>query len=216
MKFLLFSKISFNISDPISLIECFCFQSNFYSNYDLKNDRTIEHVNRIGARIKGKSLQQCKSIIRKETNLNIFKHNLDSLLTLTEGTRNNYIEELDERVIRKLIKVDGVGLSKTTKILHTLYPDLIPMIDNPLQELYKLKVNPNWTEDQAGQILTDYYENLNLEVNRKNLNKIYSKIVESRIPKLTKVRLFDILWWSFLKAKKLKDEEEINWSTIKF
>ena len=138
------------------------------------------------------------------------------LTTLTEKTRNNYIEELNERVIRKLIKVDGVEFSKTTKILHTLYPDLIPMIDNPLQELYKLKVNPNWTEDQAGQILTDYYENLNLEVNRKNLNKIYSKIVESRIPKLTKVRLFDILWWSFLKAKKLKDEEEINWSTIKF
>ncbi len=93
---------------------------------------------------------------------------------------------------------------------------LFPMIDNPLQELYQKKINLHWTEQQASQIFIDYYENLKLEVNWKNLNKIYDVILKNKFPNLTKVRLFDILWWSFLKAKKLKDEKNINWSSIKW
>ena len=216
MKFLLFSKISFNVSNPIALIESFCFQSNFYSNYDLKNERKIEYVNRIGARIERDSLRRCKSIISKRSNLSIFRHKLDGFLKLTERTRNNYIEELCEKVVKKLANINGIGFSKTTKILHTLHPDLIPMIDNPLQELYRKKINLHWTEQQASQIFIDYYENLKLEVNWKNLDKIYDVILKNKIPSLSKVRLFDILWWSFLKAKKLKDEKNINWSSIKW
>jgi len=55
MKFLLFSKISFEIPDPIALIECYCYQNDFYTKYDLlleHRDRKIEDVNKIGARIK--------------------------------------------------------------------------------------------------------------------------------------------------------------------
>jgi len=90
------------------------------------------------------------------------------------------------------------------------------MIDKPLQELYKEKINTQWTEEQASKIFIDYYENLSLENNWKNLNEIYYKVLENKIPSLSKVRLFDILWWSFLKAKKLKDEKNINWSSIKW
>ena len=52
MKFLLFSKIFFEVSYPVTLIECYCFQSDFYANYDLLSDRKVEYANKIGARIK--------------------------------------------------------------------------------------------------------------------------------------------------------------------
>ena len=54
MKFYLFSKISFEIPDPITLIECYCYQNDFYAKYDLlleHRGRKIEDVNKIGARI---------------------------------------------------------------------------------------------------------------------------------------------------------------------
>ena len=53
MEFLLFSKISFEIPDPIALIECYCYQNDFYAKYDLLleyRDRKIEDVNKIGVR----------------------------------------------------------------------------------------------------------------------------------------------------------------------
>ena len=56
MEFLLFSKISFDIPDPIALIECYCYQNDIYSKYDLLEDRKIEDVNKIGVRIKKKYL----------------------------------------------------------------------------------------------------------------------------------------------------------------
>jgi hypothetical protein len=55
MKFFLFSKISFEIPNPIALIECYCYQNDFYAKYDLLleyRDRKIEDVNKIDARIK--------------------------------------------------------------------------------------------------------------------------------------------------------------------
>ena len=51
--------------------------------------------------------------------------------------------------------------------------------------------------------------------NLKNLNRIYNKIDEN-LKCLTKVRMFDILWWSYLKAESLKQENKnIKWTTIK-
>ncbi|GAH50851.1 unnamed protein product, partial [marine sediment metagenome] len=38
MKFILFSEIIFEIPDPIALIECYCYQNDFYSKYDLLED----------------------------------------------------------------------------------------------------------------------------------------------------------------------------------
>ncbi|MCK4241516.1 MAG: hypothetical protein KAX30_07820 [Candidatus Atribacteria bacterium] len=52
MKFLLFSKMSFEILGPIALIEFYCYQNDFYAKYDLLENRKIEDVNKIGASIK--------------------------------------------------------------------------------------------------------------------------------------------------------------------
>jgi len=216
MKFFLFSKISFEIPDPIALIECYCYQNDFYSRYDLLEDKKIEDVNKIGARIKKEVLSECKIITESTKSLNIFKYNLEQFLDLEEKKRSKRIIELNEFVIQKLLKINGIALSTTTKILHTLYPKIIPMIDSLLQKKYCEAVDDEWTEKRADEIFIDFYNNLNIGNNRENLNYIFDKLLENNIQHLSKIRIFDILWWSYLKAEKLREGKGINWNTIKF
>jgi len=211
MKFRLVSK-TFEVSDPISLIECYCFQSDFYANYDLENHKSkkIENVNLIGARISEEALEQCGKIVNKPENVRLLEDKqLDEFLRLDREAGNKWVTEINNKIIKELLKIKGIGLSKATKVLHTLYPEIIPMIDNALQNEYK-GINPKWTEEQSAQILIDYYDNLKKGDNWQNLNIIFKKI-SNNLPALTKVRIFDIIWWSYLKSKKLK----INWHTIK-
>jgi len=210
MKLVLFSKISFEIPEPITLIECYCYQNDFYAKYDLLGGKKIEDVNKIGARIKKEVLFECKKIIERTKNLSIFKYALDNFLDLAEKDRDKQVKELNEIVIQKLLNIKGIGLSTATKILHTLYPKIIPMIDNPLQNKYREKINNVWTEKQADEIFIDFYNNLKIESNRKNLNYLFDKLLENNIQHLSKIRIFDILWWSYLKAEKLREEREIK------
>src|SRR5665648_271968 len=155
MKVFLFSKISFEIPDPVALIECYCYQNDFYAKYDLlleQRDRKIEDVNKIGARIKKEVLLECKKITESTKSLSMFKYNLEQFLALEEKDRDEQIKELNEFIIQELLKIKGIGLSTTTKILHTLYPKIIPMIDNPLQKKYREVINNAWTEKRADEI----------------------------------------------------------------
>ena len=215
MKFFLFSKISFEIPDPIALIECYCYQNDFYAKYDLLEDKKVEDVNKIGARIKKEVLLECKIITVSTKSLNIFKYNLEQFLDLEEKKRNKHIKELNDFVIQKLLKIKGIALSTTTKILHTLYPKIIPMIDNPLQSKYREKINNVWTEKRADEIFIDFYNNLKMGSNRENLNYIFDELLENNIQHLSKIRIFDILWWSYLKAERLGEEKGVNWTSIK-
>ncbi|NCO23808.1 MAG: hypothetical protein COZ07_08430 [Candidatus Infernicultor aquiphilus] len=217
MIFFLFSKISFKIPEPIALIECYCYQNDFYAKYDLlleHRDRKIEDVNKIGARIKKEVLSECKKITESTKSLSIFKYNLEQFLDLEEKDRDEQIKELNESVIQELLKINGIGLSKATKILHTLYPKIIPMIDNALQKKYRQLINDVWTENRSDKIFIGFYKNLQIESNRKNLNYIFDKLLENNIHHLSKIRIFDILWWSYLKAERLKEEQRINWTSI--
>lgn len=216
MKFYLFSKISFEIPEPIALIECYCYQNDIYSKYDLLGDKKIEDVNKIGARIKKGVLSECKKITESTKSANIFEYNLEQFLDLEEKDRNEQIKELNESVIQKLLKIKGIALSTTSKILHTLYPKIIPMIDNPLQNKYRDKINNVWKEKQADEIFIDFYNNLKIESNRKNINYIFNEVSKNNLKNLSRIRIFDILWWSYLKAEKLREEIGINWNTIKF
>jgi len=216
MKFFLFSKISFEIPDPVALIECYSYQNDFYNKYDLLEDRKIEDVNKIGARIKKELILECKKIIERTKNLSIFKYDLEQFLRLDEKDKDKQIKELNEIVIQKLLKINGIALSTATKILHTLYPKIIPMIDGLLQKKYRQVINDVWTENKSDEIFIDFYKNLQIECNRKNLNYIFKELPKNNLKNLTKIRIFDILWWSYLKAENLKSKENINWSTIKF
>ena len=95
MKFFLFSKIPFEIPEPIALIECYCYQNDFYSKYDLLEDKKIEDVNKIGARIKKEILLECKTITERTKSVNIFQYNLEQFLNLGEKDRNEQIKELN-------------------------------------------------------------------------------------------------------------------------
>jgi len=95
MKFFLFSKIPFEIPEPITLIECYCYQNDFYAKYDLlleHRDRKIEDVNKIGARIKKELLSECRKITESTKSLSIFKHDLDQFLSLEEKDRDEQIK----------------------------------------------------------------------------------------------------------------------------
>jgi hypothetical protein len=219
MKLILFSKISFEILDPIALIECYCYQNDFYSKYDLlleDRDRKIEDVNKIGARIKKEVLLECKTITERTKSVNIFKYNLEQFLDLEGEKRSEHIKELNDFVIQKLLKIKGIGLSTATKILHTLYPKIIPMIDNPLQNKYREKINNVWTQKRADEIFIDFYNNLKMGSNRENLNYIFNEVSKNNLKNLSRIRIFDILWWSYLKAEKLREGKGINWNTIRF
>lgn len=62
----------------------------------------------------------------------------------------------------------------------------------------------------------DFYNNLKMGSNRKNLNYISKEVSKNNLKNLSRIRIFDILWWSYLKAEKLREEIGINWSTIRY
>ena len=245
MKFLLFSKIGFEISDPIALIESYCFQSDFFSNYDLLIDRTVvpgrrycqvcqvchlllltgrtvEDANKIGAFIFKNIFPAIKEVTESKENPEILSYCIDCFLKLKDKKRNGLLQEFNDKAILSLIKIKYIKLSKATKVYHTLYPQIIPMIDKLLQDIYKKEINPKWLKEQPYQIFVDYYDNLKENNNLHNISQLQDELSDIGITCLTKVRIFDILWWSFLKAenkakkinKKLKENEKINWSTI--
>ena len=221
MKFRLFSKLSFEVPHPVALIESHCIQSDFYKNFDLipLDKRKPEHANKIGARIKKEifSSTKFKKAMEEIENLKILKpdNNLDKFLILDDNERNDCIRDFNQKAIQGLLGIDGIGLSKATKILHTLHPDIIPIIDNPLKEVYIQEINGQWTEGEP-DIFVDYYDNLKEGDNWKYLSEVHEEISRNNLG-LTKVRVFDILWWSYLRAKKRKQEQKgIKLSSIQW
>ncbi|MCK4241515.1 MAG: hypothetical protein KAX30_07815 [Candidatus Atribacteria bacterium] len=75
------------------------------------------------------------------------------------------------------------------------------MINNPLQRKYREVINNRWTKRQTNQIFIDFYKNLSKEPNQKNLNHIFNEVSKNDLKNLTKIRIFDIFWWSYLKTK---------------
>ena len=214
MRFTLFSTQEFEVLCPIALIESYCFQSDFYTNYDLIPHRKVMDVNEIGARIPKITLAECERVINNNKNVKIFHYDVDKFLTLDDKAIAKLINEMVNDVITHLIKIKGVGLSKATKILHTVYPGIIPMIDSMLQEAYiQTKPEVKWTENDSNQIFIAYYRNLKEQPTKNSLSEVYNA-VSKNLHILTKVRVFDIIWWSYLKAKRLREKNGINWSTI--
>ncbi len=207
MKFHLFSKIEFEVADPIALVECFCIQTNFYSSYDLLlPNRTIEDVSKIGARIDRDKLPACKRIIKSSEKIPVFQIQLDNLLAQDDKAIKNHVIESSEVIIRLMDQ--GIGLSQALKILHTVYPGIMPMIDSYLQEQYRLHIDPCWKSENPEQLLYDYYLNLKSQTTRKNLDDVYKSL---KLPCLTKIRVFDIIWWSYLRSNSLT----IKYRTVK-
>jgi len=217
MKFRLFSK-TFEVVDPIALIESYCFQSNFYVNFDLVNHEKggqVNNVNTIGARMREETIKRCEKTIKETKVLDIFgyKYDLDGLLRLKSETRSSYVGKLWDDLIVKLDDITGVSLATATKVLHTLYPEIIPMLDSMLQEEYRSELKRQRIPWEPGAILTSYYTSL--KENLDNLNFINKRLLSNSLIGLTRVRIFDILCWSYLKSEHLRLEKKVSWYTIK-
>lgn len=208
-RFSLFSEKFFRASCPVALIEAYCFQSNFYAKYDLQlksEKRNVEDVNLIGARINRAQLPRCKAIMERHKHVPIFGLSLDDFLKLDDSVKEEYIRQLSV-VVGELVAIKGIGFSKATKILHTIYPQIIPIIDSNLQQTYQ-EVK-QWKSGNWGQILMDYYDNFLVEDTYQNLCRVHNEVSHLG---LTKVRVFDILWWSYLKSRRLR--KKVDWTTI--
>jgi len=210
--FTLFKDRAFEVKYPEALIEAYCFQSDFYAKYDKgrpRDDSSFGYVRYIGARIEKSVLDECKNVINQHGNLRIFDSlDLDSFLEETQE-RDRLISDLSE-LTRELDRIPRVGFSKATKILHTRYPEIVPMIDSPLQKEYKA-LKPEWKKGDWHQLFKDYYDNLLVKETFDNLSVLHANLTYLN---LTKVRVFDILWWSFLKSAK-PDYKGIDWRTIR-
>ncbi len=207
MRFCLFSERCFEVKHPVALVEAYCFQSDFYKNYDLllrKNSRSLLDVNKVGGRIQEGILSECAPILQRYEKLPIFEFDLDSFLKEDEDVRKNHINGLSQ-LVYKLKKVKGIALSTATKILHTLHPDIIPIIDNSLKREYK--IIKGIRKPDLEQLFADYYDNFLKGNTLDNLKELQDHLSHLN---LTKVRIFDILWWSYLKAKQI----DVNWRTI--
>lgn len=212
LKFTLFRNRVFEVDYPEALIEAYCFQSDFFAGYDWKrkrDDSSYDSVGLIGARTKNGVLKKCKELIRNHKNLGIFSLVLDTFIEKTHEEKDRLTLELHE-LAEELDDIPGIGFSKATKILHTRYPEIIPIIDNPLQDEYR-SLKPQWKEGDWHQLFNDYYDNFLLKETFSNLRKVHSEV---SFLNLTKVRVFDILWWSFLKSKN-KEHKDIKWKTIR-
>lgn len=212
MEFTLFKGKPFKINNPLTLIEAYCIQQDFYKNYDHLKNKTIEDVNQIGAQVRRPSiLNEANGVVTRPEELKLLQLNIDELLEKPDNTKKEYIGDFS-KAIEELIEVKGIELSTATKIYHTLHPEIIPMIDSLLQGEYMRVKGITRRQLSFDKLFIDYYETF--KDNKKNIDKLYEQLSSQQL-RLTKVRIFDIIWWSFLKYKRLAaDFPEIRWSTI--
>jgi hypothetical protein len=65
----------------------------------------------------------------------------------------------------------------------------------------------------VSQLLMDFYQTL--ADNKKNIDVLYNTLTNINNARLTKVRIFDFIWWSFLKYENLKNDfPDIQWLVI--
>ncbi|MFC1803396.1 DUF6308 family protein [Thermoproteota archaeon] len=108
-----------------------------------------------------------------------------------------------EKLLRKMISIHGIGIAKSTKILHLKRPKLFPVLDSYLVQLLTNKLFTSSHRDIVLAMNT-------LEISRGliksqilEFTKLQTIISDLPIP-LTIARLFDILCWSTYKWDILK------------
>lgn len=103
-------------------------------------------------------------------------------------------------------KIKGIGIAKTTKILHLKRPELIPILDSfVIEYLFNIKTQDIFDKDyliEMGVIFTEkIWKNIN--ENKEVLENLSLRLSDLPIP-LTLIRLYDILIWTTEKWDKRK------------
>jgi hypothetical protein len=106
--------------------------------------------------------------------------------------------------IMKLVSAPGFASSLATKVLHKKRPDTIPILDN--QAIFGTLLSSTWSPGQAarrssvwgstriGHALETIYS-----IVSSVENEVVFQRLEKRYPALTRIQLFDKIWWSFIR-----------------
>jgi hypothetical protein len=87
----------------------------------------------------------------------------------------------------------GIGVSVATKLLHKKRPALLPIIDTQaIFEGYLALKDPGW--ENPGPSVRTALETIQADVTSPRNAAGWSQL-ESRWPWLTRIELFDIVWW---------------------
>ncbi len=181
------------ISDCISKLKCFCVRDLSYPNYDLKkveedNSLTMKDIqlaNHMGARMKPEIV---KSVMDRAENINSVLTHIPAGLELAN---NNIPWVALENLFRVTLGPD-IRPARATKILHKKRPHLIPILDSVVVS-YCQTVKRHSDGDEAS-MMVECVQTIKTDIER-NIDTFRRLVVTN--PKLTAVRVHDILVWAY-------------------
>jgi hypothetical protein len=157
------------------------------------DERDLRLANRGGARI---SAAEIAAILARRVEIERALRKIHPEASLADAARSVPWVPLTQ-LFDAFADIRGVGFSKMTKALHRKRPALIPMLDSVVQA-YLTKADPgagSWGSfgERATALVCSYKRDL--DRNRSALHEIRRELL-SRGPRLTEVRILDMLIWS--------------------
>ena len=196
--------------DPELRIREYC-EIEIYEGYDDRHTidsvitvADIESANKLFANINQYDKSEGRRLLSQGRNLTplIAEIPLTPIYDYTDEEWTNLGPKL-ESLLRKTTSIYGIGIAKSTKILHLKRPELFPVLDSYIVQFLtgkKFASSPKDTDmalntmDISRELIFDQLD---------EFKQLQSNIIDLPIP-LTIVRLFDILCWSTHKWDILK------------
>ncbi len=182
------------ISDCLNKLKLFCERDASHPTYDLAmveedNSLTMSDVqlaNYMGARMGSKVMQL---VMNRVENINSTLANIPAGLELTDnGIPWAGLEDLFRATLGSYIRP-----ARATKILHKKRPRLIPILDSVVVS-YCHSANRVSGGDEASRMV-ECVRTIKTDIER-NLGT-FRKLIAATTPKLTVVRVHDILVWAY-------------------
>jgi hypothetical protein len=157
------------------------------------DERDLRLANRAGARI---SAAEIAAILVRRVEIERALRRIHPEASLADAASSVPWVPLTQ-LFDAFAHIRGVGFSKMTKALHRKRPALIPMLDSVVQA-YLTKDDPGAGSrgsfgERATALVCSYKRDL--DRNRSALHVIRRELL-SRGPRLTEVRILDVLIWS--------------------
>ena len=182
------------ISDCLSKLKCFCVRDASHPNYDLvmveeDNSLTMSDIqlaNHMGARM---GPEIVKSVMDRAENINSTLVHIPAGLELS----NDAIPWVALENLFRVTLGPNIRPARATKILHKKRPHLIPILDSVVVS-YCQAVKRHSDGDEAS-MMVECVRTIKTDIER-NLDT-FRTLITATTPKLTVVRVHDILVWAY-------------------
>ena len=190
--------------DPFSRIEEYT-QIEVYAGYDdmhnINNEisqRDIDAANELYAMINRYDKYESERLLKRSSALsNLLSAIPDTSLPAISDKEWLQLQNRIRRLLAEFLSIKGIGLAKTTKILHLKRPNLFPVLDSFVIN-FLLQINVSDIEKRAqldvGLQALEKARGIMRE-QRLEFEKLSDQTRHLQIP-LTPVRIFDILCWT--------------------